>query len=41
MTGYTVDREGNIRLPIVGAINVKDKTIEEAGFKSNPNSNSM
>jgi polysaccharide export outer membrane protein len=30
MTGYTVDKEGNIRLPIVGLINVKDKTIEEA-----------
>lgn len=30
MTGYTVDREGNIRLPIVGPVNVKDKTIEEA-----------
>lgn len=30
MTGYTVDKNGNIRLPIVGDINVKDKTIEEA-----------
>ncbi|TFV97387.1 sugar transporter [Algoriphagus kandeliae] len=30
MTGYTVDKEGNIRLPIVGDVNVKDKTIEEA-----------
>ncbi|MCS5489154.1 polysaccharide biosynthesis/export family protein [Algoriphagus limi] len=30
MTGYTVDKEGNIRLPIVGEVNVKDKTIEEA-----------
>lgn len=30
MTGYSVDREGNIRLPIVGEIQVKDKTIEEA-----------
>lgn len=30
MTGYTVDKNGNIRLPIVGDIMVKDKTIEEA-----------
>lgn len=30
MTGYTVDKEGNIRLPIIGQVNVKDKTIEEA-----------
>lgn len=30
MTGYTVDKEGEIRLPIVGAIKVKDKTLEEA-----------
>lgn len=30
MTGYTVDKDGNIRLPIVGAVNVKDKSIEEA-----------
>ncbi|NVJ87811.1 MAG: polysaccharide biosynthesis/export family protein [Algoriphagus sp.] len=30
MTGYTVDKEGNIRLPIVGEVNVKEKTIEEA-----------
>ncbi|MBC6365819.1 polysaccharide biosynthesis/export family protein [Algoriphagus sp. AK58] len=30
MTGYTVDRNGNIRLPIIGEVNVKDKTIEEA-----------
>ena len=30
MTGYTVDKNGNIRLPIVGEISVKDKTIEEA-----------
>lgn len=30
MTGYSVDREGNIRLPIVGEIQVKDKTIDEA-----------
>lgn len=30
MTGYTVDKSGNIRLPIVGEIQVKDKTIDEA-----------
>ncbi|MFN3999022.1 polysaccharide biosynthesis/export family protein [Algoriphagus sp.] len=30
MTGYTVDRNGNIRLPIVGLVNVNDKTIEQA-----------
>ena len=30
MTGYTVDKNGNIRLPIVGEVNVKDKTIDEA-----------
>lgn len=30
MTGYTVDALGNIRLPIVGEVNVKDKTIDEA-----------
>ena len=30
MTGYTVDNEGNIRLPIVGEVLVKDKTLEEA-----------
>lgn len=30
MTGYTVDNKGNIRLPIVGEVNVKDKTLEEA-----------
>lgn len=30
MTGYTVDTKGNIRLPIVGEVNVKDKTLEEA-----------
>jgi polysaccharide export outer membrane protein len=30
MTGYTVDNEGNIRLPIVGEVNVKDKTLDEA-----------
>jgi polysaccharide biosynthesis/export protein len=30
MTGYTVDRNGNIRLPIVGDVYVRDKTIDEA-----------
>ncbi|MEN2283864.1 polysaccharide biosynthesis/export family protein [Algoriphagus sp. SE2] len=30
MTGYTVDNEGKIRLPIVGEVTVKDKTLEEA-----------
>ncbi|MBN3518819.1 polysaccharide biosynthesis/export family protein [Algoriphagus lutimaris] len=30
MTGYTVDNEGKIRLPIVGEVVVKDKTLEEA-----------
>lgn len=30
MTGYTVDKTGNIRLPIVGEVRVKDKTVEEA-----------
>lgn len=30
MTGYSVDQKGNIRLPIVGDVQVKDKTLEEA-----------
>ena len=30
MTGYTVDQDGNIRLPIVGEVNVKEKTLEQA-----------
>lgn len=30
MTGYTVDKNGNVRLPIVGEVNVMDKTLEEA-----------
>ncbi|OOG68571.1 polysaccharide biosynthesis/export family protein [Algoriphagus sp. A40] len=30
MTGYTVDKIGNIRLPIIGEVNVKDKTVDEA-----------
>ncbi|RIW12961.1 sugar transporter [Algoriphagus lacus] len=30
MTGYTVDKNGNIRLPIIGEVNVKDKTVDEA-----------
>lgn len=30
MTGYTVDKNGKIRLPIIGEVMVKDKSIEEA-----------
>ncbi|MEB2778388.1 polysaccharide biosynthesis/export family protein [Algoriphagus sp. D3-2-R+10] len=30
MTGYSVDQKGNIRLPIIGDVQVKDKTLEEA-----------
>ncbi|MFC3414158.1 polysaccharide biosynthesis/export family protein [Algoriphagus hitonicola] len=30
MSGYTVDKNGTIRLPIVGDVKVKDMTIEEA-----------
>lgn len=30
MTGYSVDSQGNIRLPMVGDVQVKDKTIEQA-----------
>lgn len=30
MTGYSVDKGGNIRLPIVGDVKVQNKTIEEA-----------
>lgn len=30
MTGYTVDGNGNIRLPLVGEVKVRDKTIDEA-----------
>lgn len=30
MTGYSVDKEGNIRLPIIGDVNVQNKTLEEA-----------
>ncbi|WP_339865830.1 polysaccharide biosynthesis/export family protein [uncultured Algoriphagus sp.] len=30
MTGYSVDEKGNIRLPIVGEIYVRDKSLEEA-----------
>lgn len=33
MTGYTVDRNGNIRLPIVGEVSVKNKTIDEVRFQ--------
>ncbi|MBN7813474.1 polysaccharide biosynthesis/export family protein [Algoriphagus sp. H41] len=30
MTGYTVDKNGNVRLPIVGEVQVQNKTLEEA-----------
>jgi polysaccharide export outer membrane protein len=30
MTGYSVDKNGDIRLPIIGLVNVMNKTIEEA-----------
>lgn len=30
MTGYTVDKNGNIRLPVVGDVRIIDKTLEEA-----------
>lgn len=30
ITGYTVDKNGNIRLPIIGEVMVKDKSLEEA-----------
>ena len=30
MTGYTVDKNGFVRLPIVGNVSVSDKTLEEA-----------
>lgn len=30
MTGYTVDKTGNIRLPVIGEVLVMDKTLEEA-----------
>ena len=30
MTGYSVDKSGNIRLPIVGDVKVQNKSIEEA-----------
>lgn len=30
MTGYTVDKSGNVRLPIIGDISVQNKTLEEA-----------
>jgi polysaccharide export outer membrane protein len=30
MTGYSVDKNGNIRLPIVGEVKVQNKTIDEA-----------
>lgn len=33
MTGYTVDKNGNIRLPIIGDVNVQNKTLEDARFQ--------
>jgi len=30
LTGYTVDKNGDVRLPIVGNVSVRDKTLEEA-----------
>ena len=30
MTGFSVDKYGNIRIPVVGDVQVKDKTLEEA-----------
>src|SRR5690606_19337874 len=30
MNGYSVDKEGNIRMPIIGDVNVQNKTLEEA-----------
>lgn len=30
MTGYSVDKNGNIRLPIIGDVQVKDMTLDEA-----------
>ncbi|GAA0881277.1 polysaccharide biosynthesis/export family protein [Algoriphagus jejuensis] len=30
MTGYTVDKNGNVRLPIIGDVNVQNKSLEEA-----------
>ncbi|MDR7127894.1 polysaccharide export outer membrane protein [Algoriphagus sp. 4150] len=30
MTGYTVDEKGNVRLPIVGEVYVRNKTLDEA-----------
>ena len=32
-TGYTVDRDGNIRLPFVGLVKVENMTLEEARVK--------
>ncbi len=29
MTGYSIDKEGNIRVPIIGSVNVRNKTIDE------------
>ncbi|WP_317048507.1 polysaccharide biosynthesis/export family protein [Echinicola strongylocentroti] len=30
MTGYTIDKDGNIRLPLAGNVRVKDMSLEEA-----------
>lgn len=30
MSGYSVDKNGNVRLPIIGEVNVQEKTLEEA-----------
>ncbi len=30
MTGYTIDKEGNIRLPLAGEVQVQEMTLEEA-----------
>lgn len=30
MTGYAIDKDGNVRLPVIGEVNVMDKTLEEA-----------
>src|SRR5690606_37426091 len=30
MTGYTLNKEGNIELPLVGEVNIKNMTLDEA-----------
>ncbi len=30
MSGYNVDEAGNVKMPVVGTVNVEDKTLEEA-----------